>query len=403
VGKDVFASRQTVDLLSACPKQLSLRVVKSDAVFGPRNRGGEGNPKVDCHRSQSRNSVGLDSIVLGNVPTEELCLLTREALQPLSAFVAGHGGFVGGDYFVGGTVLADLAVVDPDYAVAEAADLVELVRDEDDGAAGAGDVAHFAEALFLEVDVADGEDFVDEENFGFEMGGHGEGQADVHAAGVVLDRGVDKFFEFGEGDDFVELAGDVALAHAEDGAGEKGVFAAGQFGVEASADLEEAADAAVDLGVAGGGTGDTGKDFEERGFAGAVAADETEDFAFVNVKRNVFEGPEGFLLGAAESVQRITDELFEGVTEAGVGLEAAAVVFAERGDVDDGGGEGGHGFAPGELKDEKDREKDEDKEKKKEKDNAETPSAQRSAEKNGEKRERQEKERREKERKEKKS
>jgi len=49
--------------------------------------------------------------------------------------------------------------------VAEAANLIELMRDEDDGAAGAGDIAHFAEAFFLEVDVADGEDFIDEEDF----------------------------------------------------------------------------------------------------------------------------------------------------------------------------------------------------------------------------------------------
>src|SRR2546430_13383382 len=87
--------------------------------------------------------------------------------------------------------------------------------DEDNGAAGAGDVAHSAEAFFLKVDVADGEDFVDEEDFRLEMGGNGESQADVHAGGVVLDGSVNEFFEFGEGDDFVELAGDFGFGHAE--------------------------------------------------------------------------------------------------------------------------------------------------------------------------------------------
>src|SRR5437867_12446124 len=92
-----------------------------------------------------------------------------------------HGGFVGRDYFVGGAVLADAAVINPDDTLAEAADLVELMGNEDNGAAGAGDVAHSTQAFFLEVDIADREHLVDEEDFRFEMGGDGEGQADVHA------------------------------------------------------------------------------------------------------------------------------------------------------------------------------------------------------------------------------
>src|SRR5260370_958763 len=169
----------------------------------------------------------------------------------------GHGRFVGGDDFMGGAVLANGGGVNPDDAMAEAADLIELMGDEDDGAAGAGDVTHFAHALLLKTDVADGEDFIDEENFRLEMGGDGEGQAHVHAGGVVLDGGVDEFFELGEGHDFIEFADDLRLAHAEDGAGEKGILASGQLGMKAGADFEEGADAAVDFGPAGGGAGHT--------------------------------------------------------------------------------------------------------------------------------------------------
>src|ERR1700675_3964113 len=112
-----------------------------------------------------------------------------------------HGGFIGGDDLVGVAVEADLAVVNPDGAVAGGADVIEWVGDEDDGAALAGDVAHFAEALFLEIYIAHRQDLIDEEDFRFEVGSDGEGQADVHAGGVVLDGSVDKFFEFGEGYD----------------------------------------------------------------------------------------------------------------------------------------------------------------------------------------------------------
>src|ERR1700674_2835185 len=221
---------------------------------------------------------------------------------------AGHGSFVGADDFVCGACAASLSIVDPHDALAESANLIELVRDEDDGAARAGNVAHLAEAFFLEVDVADGEDFINEKDFGFEMGGDGEGEAHVHAGGVVLDLRVDEFFEFGESDNFVELAFDLALAHAEDGTGEKRVLAAGQLRMEPGADFEKANDAAVDFRPAGGGARDTGEDFQERGLAGAVAADEADDFAFADFETDVLERPERFFAGAAEDGKRRAHE-----------------------------------------------------------------------------------------------
>src|SRR6266852_7078798 len=71
-----------------------------------------------------------------------------------------HGGFIGRDDFVRVAGPTDLSIIDPDDAIAQPANLVELMADEDDGAAGAGDVAHFAEAFLLEVDITDGEDFI---------------------------------------------------------------------------------------------------------------------------------------------------------------------------------------------------------------------------------------------------
>ena len=78
------------------------------------------------------------------------------------------------------------------------------------------------------------------------MGGDGEGEADVHARGVALDRGVEEFLDLGEGDDLVEFAADLGAGHAEDGAVQVDVLAAGQFGVKAGADFEQAGDPAVD-------------------------------------------------------------------------------------------------------------------------------------------------------------
>jgi len=109
---------------------------------------------------------------------------------------------------------ADRTCVDPQDTLAEAANLVELMANEDHGAASSGHVAHFAEAFLLKIDVTDSEDFIDEEYFRLEMGCDGESEADVHARGVVLDGRVNEFFELGEGDDFVEFLSDFSISHS---------------------------------------------------------------------------------------------------------------------------------------------------------------------------------------------
>src|SRR5467141_3540975 len=86
-------------------------------------------------------------------------------------------------------VHTNLARVNPNPAVGETANLVELMRDEDDRASCAGDIAHLAEAFFLEIYVADGQNFIAEENARLEARSDSESQADVHAGGVVLYRG----------------------------------------------------------------------------------------------------------------------------------------------------------------------------------------------------------------------
>ena len=103
------------------------------------------------------------------------------------------------------------------------------------------------------------------------------------------------FSTLGEGNDLVELARDLGAAHAEDGAVEIDVLAAGELGMEAGADLQQARHAAADFDAALGRRGDAGKDLEQRRFAGAVAADDADDLAPLDLEGDVLQRPEPLL------------------------------------------------------------------------------------------------------------
>ena len=81
------------------------------------------------------------------------------------------------------------------------------MADEDQRAALLLRLLHPPDALALELGVTDGEDLVDDQHVRLQVRGHREGQAQVHAAGVALDRGVQEALDAGEVDDLVEPVG----------------------------------------------------------------------------------------------------------------------------------------------------------------------------------------------------
>jgi hypothetical protein len=316
---------------SPAPDEPAVEIIKGDTVVPHAER--RVKPNGECYGGGTKGGedVRLIAARLDDFPAEEATAGGWAARRLVTITVASsHGSFVGADDLVCGACAASLPLVDPNDALTEAANLIELMGDEDDGAAGAGNVAHLAKAFFLEINVADGEDLINEEDFRFKVSGNGKSKADVHAGGVVFDLRVDEFFELGKGDDFVELAFDFALAHTEDGAGEKRVLSAGELGMEAGSYFEKAADAAVDFRPPGGGARDAGENFQERGFASAVAADEAEDFTFADFQADVLERPEGLFAGAAEDGKRRAHESAERIAqEASLCVRAAMVAFSE--------------------------------------------------------------------------
>ena len=131
------------------------------------------------------------------------------------------------------------------------------MADEEHGASFfARHLAHLAEAFLLERRVANGEHFVDDENFRIEMCRDREGEPNVHAAAVALHRRVEKLLDFGERHDFIEASVDLVTAHTENRAVQINVFAAREFGMKTGADFEETADPPIEANLAFGGIRD---------------------------------------------------------------------------------------------------------------------------------------------------
>src|SRR2546425_7626511 len=116
------------------------------------------------------------------------------------------------------------------------------------------------------------------------MRGDGKAQPHVHAAGVMLDGRVDELLDFGEGYDLVEFTLDLGAPHAEDRTAQVDVLASGQLEMEAGADLEQAAHAAVNFGPPRARFGDAREHLEQGRLAGAVASDKAEYFARHHLK-----------------------------------------------------------------------------------------------------------------------
>src|SRR5205085_9132245 len=101
------------------------------------------------------------------------------------------------------------------------------------------DVFHFVQALLLKIRVADGEDFIDDENLGLEMRGDGESKTHIHAARIAFHRRVEELIDLRERDDFIEFRHDLTSLHAEDCAVEENVFSPGELGMKSCTDFEQ--------------------------------------------------------------------------------------------------------------------------------------------------------------------
>ncbi|AHF94851.1 hypothetical protein OPIT5_28465 [Opitutaceae bacterium TAV5] len=131
-----------------------------------------------------------------------------------------------------------------------------------------------------------------DENFRFQMGCHGKGEADIHAGGIAFDGRIQKFLHASEIHDFVEFPFNLCSRHTEDGAIEEDVFPPSEFGMETGADLQERRHSPAQGDTAFGRFGDAGENLEQGAFPCSVAADDTEHLATLDLEGNVLQRPE---------------------------------------------------------------------------------------------------------------
>ena len=170
--------------------------------------------------------------------------LAQAGLELVRVRVLGEQPPVGGDRLAGRAVERDLALPQQHRAVAEPLDRLRVVRDEEDRAAAVLELGDLAEALALELLVADGEHLVEQQHVGLDVRGDREAEPHVHPRRVRAHRQVDELLELGERDDLVHHLAHARPREAVDRAVQVDVLAAGEVGVEAGAELEQRRDAA---------------------------------------------------------------------------------------------------------------------------------------------------------------
>ena len=179
------------------------------------------------------------------------------------------------------------------------------------------------EALPLERLVADGEDLVQQEDVCVEERGDGEAEPHRHSRRIRAHRPVDRVLELGERDDLVEALLDVGASEALDRAVQEDVLAAREVEVEASAELEERADAPLGASATRGRLDDPRDHAQQRRLARAVPADQADCLPAGDLGGDVAKRPHVRRL----RLPALDEEILERARLARVDAEAASDAF----------------------------------------------------------------------------
>jgi hypothetical protein len=214
----------------------------------------------------------------------------RPAGEPGLTFLLGYAFPVERDRPGRGPVGRHATVIEPDRPAAPRRDQSEVVRDEDEGLAGPFELRELLETPMGERLVAHGQYLVDEQHVRVAVRGDRKAQANRHAGGVGLHRGVEEFLDPGEPHDLIEARGDLAAGEAEQQTADLQVLATGDFGVKPRPELEQRRQAARHADMPGRRTHDPREQLQQRRLAGAIGSDDTDGLAGGDGEGNLRQG-----------------------------------------------------------------------------------------------------------------
>ena len=213
--------------------------------------------------------------------------LAQPGLQLLRALLRAEQPPVGGDRLARRAVERELTLPKQHRAVAEALDGARVVRHEHDRSAAILELGDLAEALPLELLVADREHLVEQQHVRADVRRDREPEPHEHPRGVRAHRQVDELLELGERHDLVHHLAHPRPRQAVDRAVQIDVLTAGEVRMESGAQLEERRDAAAGLDATRRRRDDPGHDPQQRRLTGAVAADEADRLTGLDRQRDV--------------------------------------------------------------------------------------------------------------------
>src|SRR5579863_7436874 len=172
--------------------------------------------EFECHASKMRQDIRSFLSRFPYAPAHEV----GAALLCWAAIPAGQRGsrkarFIATDHLQHRTGRSNSPSIDPNTLIAQTPNLVHLMADEDNRASTVRNLLHFAETLFLKLDISHCQHFINEQNLRRKVCGDGEGQPHLHTGAEMLKRSVDIALDAGEIHDRIVLLNDFPLAHSQ--------------------------------------------------------------------------------------------------------------------------------------------------------------------------------------------
>ena len=179
------------------------------------------------------------------------------------------------------------------------ANVVRAVRAKQNSAAIAAKRHDAFDAFFLEMLVAHGQGFVDDQHIGLHRRDQCKRQPHRHARRIGFDRPVQRLAQLAKLDDAGLQPRHFGMVDADQATAKIQVVAATEVGVKARAQLQNGRHAAHSLNAARAGLQGAGQQFEQRAFARAVVADHANALATLQLERHIAQRPVAAVAGVA--------------------------------------------------------------------------------------------------------